>query len=87
MKVGKILRIARIICEMSQTKVSEEIGVARSYLCMIEKDERPINTDLLEKYADTLETTPSRIIALAEIYEEGKMTEIDLRKEVVKRLW
>ncbi|HCC03264.1 MAG TPA: transcriptional regulator [Clostridiales bacterium] len=83
MKVGRILRIARKICDISETEVAKRIGISRSYLCMIEKDERSIQIDLLEKYATILDTTALKIVALA----EEELTEPDLRREVAKRLW
>ena len=83
MKIGRVLKIARAISDISAQDAAKRIGISRSYLCMIEKDQRPIQMDTLEEYATILDTTASKIVELA----EEEIPEPDIRREVAKRLW
>lgn len=53
-QIGHKIMVQRAILRMNQAELARQVGVAQSYISMIENGDRPINDDLLRKIAVAL---------------------------------
>lgn len=56
--IGHWIMVRRAMLRMSQTRLAKAIGVDQSYISLIERGERPLNDDLLQKIAAALGCKP-----------------------------
>lgn len=59
--IGHAIVIRRTILKMTQTELARRIGVARSYISLLENGERPLNNDLLQKISAALGCKPEEL--------------------------
>ena len=60
--VGHAIVVRRAILKMTQTELARRIGVARSYISLLENGERPITDDLLQRIATALRCKPEFLL-------------------------
>lgn len=77
MNPGNLIKLLRIIEELSQATLSEKLGVTRTYLSLVEKGHKQPSLKFLQKAAEVFNIP----VALFIIEREGKENEIleDLR--------
>lgn len=56
--IGHAIVVRRTILKMTQADLARRIGVARSYISLLENGERPLTDDLLQKIAAALGCKP-----------------------------
>ena len=56
--IGHAIVVRRAILKMTQTELARRIGVARSYISLLENGERPLTDDLLQKISAALGCKP-----------------------------
>ena len=52
--IGHAIVVRRAILKMTQIELARRIGVARSYISLLENGERPLTDELLQKIAAAL---------------------------------
>jgi transcriptional regulator with XRE-family HTH domain len=60
--VGHAIVVRRAILKMNQAELARHIGVARSYISLLENGERPLNDELLKKIAAALNCKPEHFL-------------------------
>ena len=56
--IGHAIVVRRTILKMTQADLARRIGVARSYISLLENGERPLTDNLLQKIAAALGCKP-----------------------------
>ena len=56
--IGHRMVVRRAILRMTQADLARRLGLARSYISMLETGERPLNDELLERIAEALNCKP-----------------------------
>jgi transcriptional regulator with XRE-family HTH domain len=69
-KLGAIIKKCRKNKSFSQERLALLSNIDRTYICDVEKGERNISVDVLEKLANALEIPISELFAQAEKYKE-----------------
>ena len=59
--VGHAIVVRRAILKMTQTELARRVGVARSYISLLENGERPLTDELLQKISAALGCKPEEI--------------------------
>lgn len=59
--IGHAIVVRRTILKMTQTELARRIGVARSYISLLETGERPLNDELLQKISAALGCKPEEL--------------------------
>lgn len=66
-KFGKRVREERLILKLSQEEFAEKVGVHRTYIGMIERAEKNITLENIEKIAKALKLSLNRLMSFEEI--------------------
>ena len=66
MMIHEALRLCRVYSDITQSEMSQKLGISGGYLCEIEKGNKPASYDLLCQYSVILKTSVSRIVAFSE---------------------
>ena len=66
MEVGKYLRKAREAAGLTQTELAEKADVHRTYVSMLERNEKSPTLEVFFRLCKALETPPSKLIAKIE---------------------
>lgn len=56
--IGHWIMVRRAMLRMSQARLAKAIGVDQSYISLIERNERPLTDELLQKIAAALGCKP-----------------------------
>lgn len=64
--INRILKLVRQYNTMTQTELSEKLGISKSYLSEIESGKKIVSLDLLEKYSEVYEIPVSSLIFFSE---------------------
>ena len=56
--IGHWIMVRRAMLRMSQARLAKAIGVDQSYISLIERNERPLTEELLQRIAAALECKP-----------------------------
>ena len=64
-----VIRKLRMDKSISQENLALQADIDRTYISDIEKGERNISVEILEKLANTLEISPSELLKLVENYD------------------
>jgi len=70
-KIGIIIKKLRIDKSMSQEKLALLANIDRTYISDIEKGERNVSVEILEKLTNTLEISISELFKRVENYEKS----------------
>lgn len=68
--LNEALKLARLYWGYSQSELSEVIGVSQSMLSEIERGQKTVSMDLLEKYSSGLGVRMSQLLFFAEEIED-----------------
>ena len=64
--ISHAIVVRRAILKMTQTELARRIGVARSYISLLENDQRPLTDDLLQKISAALGCKPEELTQWAQ---------------------
>ena len=59
--IGHAIVVRRTILKMNQAELARRIGVARSYISLLENGERPLNDELLQRISKALGCKPQEL--------------------------
>ena len=57
-RIGHRITVQRAVLRMNQAELARRVGVAQSYISMLERGERPLTDELLQRIAAALECKP-----------------------------
>ena len=60
--IGHRIVVRRAILRMTQADLARRLGLARSYISMLENGERPLNDELLQRIAAALDCKPEHLL-------------------------
>lgn len=60
-RIGHKITVQRAVIKMNQAELARRVGVAQSYISMIENGERPLTDELLKKIAAALGCKPEEL--------------------------
>ena len=77
--LGKRVRIARLIQELTQEQLAEAAGMSRSFVSLIEKGTHGVDVVRLARLADALDLSPAELITGAHLRGADRPTPGDVR--------
>lgn len=57
-RIGHRITVRRAVLRMNQAELARRIGVAQSYISMLERGERTLNDEILERIGEALKCNP-----------------------------
>jgi transcriptional regulator with XRE-family HTH domain len=60
--IGHKITVRRAVLRINQVELARRIGVVQSYISMLERGDRPISDDLLQRIAAALECKPEYLL-------------------------
>ena len=57
-RIGHRITVQRAVLRMNQAELARRVGVAQSYISMLENGERPLTEELLQRIAAALDCKP-----------------------------
>lgn len=73
--LNKALRLIRAFYDVSQSDLSDRLGISKSYLSEIESGKKQPSIDILNKYSAQFDIPLSSIMFFSENLDDGKVTE------------
>lgn len=61
-RIGHRITVQRAVLRMNQAELARRIGVAQSYISMLERGERSLNDELLQRIAAALDCKPEHLL-------------------------
>lgn len=61
-RIGHKITVRRAVLRMNQAELARRIGVAQSYISMLERGERTLNDEKLERIAEALKCKPEDLL-------------------------
>lgn len=83
--LNKALKIIRTFYDVSQSELSDRLGISNSYLSEIESGKKQPSIELLTKYSDNFDIPLSSILFFSENLENPKPSD-KIRMHVAKRI-
>jgi transcriptional regulator with XRE-family HTH domain len=80
--LNKALRIVREVHRMKQGELADALGISKSYLSELERGEKKVSLDVLNKYANTFDVPASTFLSFMEALEG----ESDVRRSRARKL-
>ncbi|CRX66956.1 unnamed protein product [Stenotrophomonas maltophilia] len=80
--LNKALRIVREVHRMKQGELADALGISKSYLSELERGEKKVSLDVLNKYANTFDVPASTFLSFMEALEG----ESDARRARARKL-
>lgn len=80
--LNKALKIVREVHRMKQGELAESLGISKSYLSELERGEKKVSLDVLNKYASTFDVPASTFLSFMEALEG----ESDARRDRAQKL-
>jgi len=75
----ELLKIIRTVNGLSQLQAAECLGISKSYLSEIENGKKKVSLDILEKYKDIFDISPSMILFFDEQFKTKSIESIRLK--------
>lgn len=67
--LNKALRIVREVHRMKQGELADALGISKSYLSELERGEKKVSLEVLNKYAQTFDVPASTFLSFVEALE------------------
>lgn len=67
--LNKALRIVREVHRLKQGELADALGISKSYLSELERGEKKVSLDVLNKYAETFDVPASTFLSFMEALE------------------
>ena len=61
-QIGHRIKIRRAVLNLNQAKLAQLLGITQSYLSRMERGDRPIDAEMLDKMAQALECNTSDLL-------------------------
>lgn len=71
MKIGEALRLIRVLNNLTQKDLAQELGISDSYVSEVERGNREPSFTVVQKYAEFFKLPVSSIILFAESVTES----------------
>ena len=87
--LNKALKLIRAFYDVSQSDLSDKLGISKSYLSEIESGKKQPTIDILNKYSLQFDIPISSIMFFSENLDESKVTDklrIGIAKKIVSIL-
>lgn len=86
--LGEALRLIRVFHDRKTGELAEGLGMSPSYVSEIESGKKTPSIEIIKKYADYFDTTPSAIMFFAEDLEvnKKKFNKAGMRAKLIKFL-
>ena len=65
----ELLKIIRTVNGFSQIRAAESLGISKSYLSEIESGKKKVSLDILEKYKEVFDISPSTVLFFDEQFK------------------
>lgn len=85
--LNEALRLVRVFHDINQSKLADKLGISRSYLSEIESGKKTPSIELLEKYADIFDVSPSSLLLFSENLKNNAFPErsrVKIAKKIIK---
>jgi transcriptional regulator with XRE-family HTH domain len=79
--IGLAIRQVRILRKVKQSELAAYAGITQSYMCNIEKGNRPVSIDILKECCILLCVTPMQLFSLTFTMEQAVDNVIELHKQ------
>jgi len=83
--LNKALKLIRAFYDISQSDLSEKLGISKSYLSEIESGKKQPTIDILNKYSSQFDIPLSSILFFSENLDSNKITD-KLRVGIAKKI-
>lgn len=77
--IHRALKLLRTYHHLTQVDLAQSLGISNSYLSEIERGEKAVNFDLINKYAQTFNMPASSILLFSEKVDECGKSKSKLR--------
>jgi transcriptional regulator with XRE-family HTH domain len=67
--LNRALKIVREVHRMKQGELADSLGISKSYLSELERGEKKVSLDVLNKYASTFDVPASTFLSFMEALE------------------
>lgn len=67
--LNRALKIVREVHRMKQGELADSLGISKSYLSELERGEKKVSLDVLNKYANTFDVPASTFLSFMEALE------------------
>lgn len=86
--LGEALRLIRVFHDCKTSELAKSLNISASYISEIENGKKNPSIEILKKYADHFETTPSAIMFFSEEInkDEGEGMKSQIRTKLLKFL-
>lgn len=87
--LNKALKLIRAFYDISQSDLSEKLGISKSYLSEIESGKKQPTIDILNKYSSQFDIPLSSILFFSENLDSNKITDkfrVGIAKKIVSIL-
>ena len=61
-RISHRITVQRAVLRMNQAELARRVGVAQSYISMLENGERPLTDELLQRIAEALQCKPEHLL-------------------------
>ncbi len=83
--MSNALKLLRTYSDMKAGELARALGISNSYLSEIETGKKKLTIDLLKRYSEVFDTSPSAILAFTEQYEmKPKKIRETIRKKIIE---
>ena len=72
--IAEALRLLRVYHRFSQSELSTDLHISKSYLCEIEAGKKKVSLEILNQYSKKFEVPVSSLLFFAESLEPGSKT-------------
>jgi transcriptional regulator with XRE-family HTH domain len=85
--MNEALRLLRVFHDLKSVELASQLKISTSYLSELESGKKTASLDILQRYADAFDTSPSTIMVMAEgLEKEPKKMKAKLSRVFVKFL-
>lgn len=64
--LNEALRLVRVFHDLNKSQTAERVGLSRSYVTELERGDKKVTMEVLEKYAEGFSIPPSSLMFFAE---------------------
>jgi transcriptional regulator with XRE-family HTH domain len=85
--LNEALRLLRVFNDLKAVELAEKLSISTSYLSEIEKGKKEPSLDIIKKYAEIFDTSPSTILFFSEnLDKEGSSFKKSIGRKLIQFL-
>jgi transcriptional regulator with XRE-family HTH domain len=73
--LNEALRLMRVFHDLNKTQTADRVGLSKSYITELERGDKKVTLEVLQKYADAFNVPVSSLMFFAEQATEGPTSE------------